>query len=263
MSKIPDTESNIGANSQFGIQQLLGFTAIVAIALVCSFPESTQLGQPNPQDPIWWFVFRFSKLLIGLLCLSGASIVAYGCFAERRFPTEPGRILFLVAAFNYLAANFMDWLVKLLTLDVARDENGATAYFYAFMGVRILSIAVVIGIGIASMMRGRWWWRIAFGLFVVKLLAALAISTLYIWFVNDTAKYSEVYMTLHTASSVLSTIAFLGIIAASIIDFAKTAQRSRLHWLGISCYLLSIFLPWILMMIALQILGVNGLFFPK
>ncbi len=263
MSKTPDIESNIGTSTQFGIRQLLGFTAIVAIAVVCSFPDSTTFGHPNPKDPIWRFAFRFSELLIGLLCLSGASIVACGSFAERRFPTEPGRILFLVAGFNYLATNFTDWLVQLLTLDVARDENGPTAYFYAFMGVRLLSIAVMIGIGIVSILRGRWWWRIAFGLFVVKMLAALAISTSYIWLVNDTAKYSEIYMTLHRASSVLSTIAFLGIIAASIVDFFKTVQRSRLHWLGISCYLLSIFLPWILMMIALQFVGVQGLLFSE
>ena len=261
MSQIPNTESNIGSKTQFGILHLMGFISVVAVALVCSFPDSTAIGQPNPKAPLWWLAFRLSKLLIGVLCLSGAAMVVYHWFAERSFPVEPGRILFLISAFSFLTASFVDWLSRLLTIDVARNENGMTYYFYAFMGLRMFVSFVMIGICVAGMVRDRWWWRVTFGLLAVKSAAAIVSLSVYLWLVIDVIAYSKVFQSVSMAASVLSSIAFLAILVACVIDFAKTEKRSRLHWWGVVCYLLSIFLPWILQLVAIRYIGVQGLFF--
>ena len=262
MTEMVDNEGR-AAKTQFGIQHLLGFMTVVAIAVVCAFPDSTLPGTPNPQDRLWWFAFRGAEFLIGVLCLSGAAIVLSRWLAERKFPVEPGRILLLFCALGFLTENLVEWLALIFT----RAFEGATVsdedrriLLSCIFGFQTLTRVFVIGVSIFGMRRDRWWWRVSFFLLALNAVAAIATYVVHIMFVQNVQVYTNIFTTVRTVASAMTTISSLAILIACIIDFARRAKRSRLHLWGIGCYLLSVFLPWVLFLIAFEVLGFKGLF---
>jgi len=247
--------------SRFGIVHLLAFVAICAIAMACAFPEHTMPGDPNPSLLWWKLAFGFSEAIIGALCMTGAAIVLWRWYSERKFPADPGCLLFVFVACGFLLSNVVDALFANLWEKVNRgvveDEIELVKRLLYF---RVLTVAIMIPIAFFGMVRDRWWWRTAFVLLGLRAVAIMSSFCVSLWNLSMNAPSAAIYQSVQIGIRYFTVLICLWLVASCIVDWWKKVPRSRIHFWGVACFLLPMILSPIMAMIAMRFMTINELY---
>lgn len=257
------TDSSSGKTTRsFGIVQLLVLTGIFAVSFACAFPSTRLAGTPNPQGLFWRVLFGLPEVLNGVLSLTGLMFVATRCWKNHQRPTEPGSVLLLVLAAQFVLTNVFRLLYVALAdpggeLYRSNPEMVAVGFTYVRC-IPPLFLAVICIFGVRV---DRWWWRGAF--------VALAIS----WLLSAVTILASLTMVYRNAPGAINTFmmlvyfqagwhcfGFISVLLCCFVDLYRRIKRSRLHWFGVFSLIFCTVASPVVLLIALRFLSAQQLY---
>ncbi len=248
-------------NRSFGITQLLVMTAIIAVSFACSFPSSRLPGTPNPNSVFWKLFISFPKVVMGILSLTGASLVLTRWWKHKERPEEPGRVLFLLLAAQFILTNILETIFVLLIQAFETGAGTSETIIAGITYVRMLPPFFLAAICVLGIRTGRWWWRVSFSLLAVTYLASLSVVWAAFAIATQTATITNnTFASLRITLLGVGGAATVSILICCVVDACAKTKRSNLHWFGIISFLICLILPPLSRIISARFLTAQELF---
>lgn len=246
---------------QFSLLTLVVIFLGVAVALAYTVNVPAIPGQPNPTDSTWKFVFKLQTFVTVFCCVVGLVLVLNHWTKAKQFAVHPGHLFTLASGIGFLAYRAVDqwYTMHFLNLESLQQEptwDLLRQWRYTSIGVMGFS-ALLLSIGL---FRYSWHWRTVFGLAFFQHIAIVYSIWLFLQHANPAKTVEHQQLVLVNSIVTYSYFAVgIGILIACVIDRLRKHKRDRLHWFGLTIWLLITLLPIILLKIGLRYLSPSDL----